>query len=77
MTDPRVRERLVEQAAGAWRPVRADGGVGTLPAWHDLDPAGRLEAYEAARQARRIEAALDPAGLSATGRAVLSRLGVR
>jgi len=77
MTDRRTRERLVEQAAGAWRPVRADGGVGSLPAWHDLDEAGRREAYEAARRSRRLEAAIDPDGLSTTARAVLGRIAAR
>lgn len=77
MTDPRTRERLVEQAAGAWRPTRRDGGVGSLPAWHDLDEAGRREAYEAALLARRLEAALDPEGLSSTSRAVLARIAGR
>jgi hypothetical protein len=74
MTDPRTRARLVEQAAGAWRPTRGDGGVGSLPAWHDLDEAGRRAAFEAARRSRRLEAALDPDGLSSTGRAVLARI---
>jgi hypothetical protein len=74
MTDPRTRELLVEQAAGAWRPRRTDGGAGSLPAWHDLDQAGRLEAYEVARRTRLLEAALDPDGLSTTARAVLARL---
>lgn len=77
MTDPRLREVLVEQAAGAWRPVRRDGGVGALPAWHDLDEGGRREAFEAARRARALEAALDPDGLSSTARAVLARLDGR
>jgi hypothetical protein len=74
MTDPRLREILIEQAAGAWRPARADGGVGTLPAWHDLDEEGRVEAYQAARRSRALEAALDPDGLSSTCRAVLARI---
>ena len=74
MTDPRTRDELIEQAAGAWRPRRRDGGVGSLPAWHDLDEAGRLEAYDAACLARRLEAALDPEGLSTTARAVLARI---
>lgn len=77
MTDPRARERLVEEAAGAWRPVRADGGVGSLPAWHDLDEAARVEAYQVARRTRRLEAALHPEGLSATACAVLARLAAR
>ena len=67
-------ELLVEKAASAWRPRRPGGGVGSHPAWHDLDEAGRAEAYEAARVARRLEAALDPEGLSSTARAVLERI---
>jgi hypothetical protein len=74
MTGDREREQLIEQAAGAWRPRRADGGIGTHPAWADLDSAGRVEAFEAARLQRRLEAALDEEGLSTTARAVLARL---
>ena len=77
MTDPRTREILIEAAAGAWRPRRPDGRIGTHPAWNDLDPAGREEAFEAARRARRLEAALDPEGLSSTSRAILSRVRQR
>jgi hypothetical protein len=74
MTDPRAREILIEAAAGAWRPARPGGGVGAHPAWHDLDASGREEAFRAARAARKIEAALDPEGLSSTARAVLARI---
>ncbi|MBK9515854.1 MAG: hypothetical protein IPO09_00620 [Anaeromyxobacter sp.] len=74
MTDPTTRQLLVEAATGAWRPRRADGGIGSLPQWHDLDDDGRREAFEAARLARHLEAALDPDGLSTTARAVLARL---
>jgi len=74
MTDPRVREELVEAAAGAWRPRRPDGSLGPHPAWADLDEAGRREAFEAARLSRRLEAALDAEGLSSTARAVLARI---
>jgi hypothetical protein len=74
MTDPRTREILVEAAAGAWRPRRPGGGIGSHPAWHDLDAAGREEAFQAARSARRLEAALDPEGLSSTSRVVLARI---
>jgi hypothetical protein len=74
MTGDRERELLIEQAAGGWRPRRADGGIGTHPAWADLDSAGRVEAFEAARLQRRLEAALDEEGLSTTARAVLARL---
>jgi hypothetical protein len=74
MTGERERELLVEQAVGAWRPRRGDGGIGPHPAWADLDAAGRAEAFEAAALQRRLEAALDPDGLTTTGRAVLARI---
>ncbi len=74
MTERWTREALVEAAAGAHRPRRPGGGVGTSPAWHDLDAAGREEAFRAAALARRLEAALDPEGLSSTARAVLARI---
>lgn len=77
MTDPREREVLVEQAAGAWRPRRPDGGVAAHPAWHDLDPSGRAQAHAVATALRPLEAALDPEGLSSTVRAVLARIGAR
>lgn len=73
MTD-RDRELLVERAASAWRPRRPGGGIGSHPAWHDLDADGRREAFDAALQSRRLEAALDPAGLSSAARAVLARI---
>ena len=67
------RERLIEEAAGAWRARGADG-VRPHPAWADLDPAGRREAFDLARVQRRLEAALDAEGLSTTARAVLARI---
>ena len=69
----RPEEILIEEAATAYRPTR-DGGVGSHPAWHDLDDAGRREAFEVAAVNRKIEAALDPDGLSTTARAVLARI---
>lgn len=77
MTDPRERELLIEAAAGAWRSRPPGGGVGSHPAWHDLDAAGREESFRVTVHARRIEAALDPEGLSSTARAVLARLRPR
>src|SRR5262249_34077865 len=68
------RGALGGEAAGAWRP-RGDEAVRSHPAWADLDPAGRLEVYEVSRLLRRLEAALDPEGLSTTARAVLRRIG--
>jgi hypothetical protein len=69
------RARLVEEAASAWRPLDRDGLVRAHPAWHDLDEAGRREAFEETWRARQLEAALDPDGLSPTARAVLGRIG--
>jgi len=71
MTD---RDALVEQVAAAWRPRTSDGEVRAHPAWHDLDDADREEAYRVALRMRRLEAALDPEGLSTTARAVLARI---
>ena len=71
MTD---REQLIEEAAAAWRARGSAGEIQPHPAWADLDPAGRLEAFDLARLQRRLEAALDGEGLSATGRAVLARI---
>lgn len=67
------REQLVEEAASAWRPRGVDA-IRPHPAWADLDAAGRRETYEVARVMRRLEAALDPEGLSSTGRAVMARI---
>lgn len=66
-------ERLIEAVAGAYR-TRDARGVRFHPFWHDLDDGGRQEAFERTREARAIEAALDPDGLSGTARAVLARI---
>lgn len=71
-----ARDALIEKATTAWRPRGAAAFViRPHPAWADLDAAGRLEVYELTSALRRLEAALDPDGLSTTGRAVLARLG--
>ena len=64
---------LVEEVAGATRPRPRDE-LRYHAAWHDLDAAGRQRAYELARALRKVEAALDPQGLSTTARAVLARI---
>lgn len=65
------RRYLVEQVTSAWRPRDRDGLVMGHPAWYDLSEPDRLSAYAATVALRRIEAALDPRGLSTTGRRVL------
>jgi hypothetical protein len=71
----RDRDMLVEEAASAWRPRTPDGETLAHPAWADLDPAARREAFEAAVVMRVLEAALDPDGYSTAVRAVAARLG--
>ncbi|HEX4994743.1 MAG TPA: hypothetical protein VFX87_07235 [Methylomirabilota bacterium] len=68
------RAILIEAATTAWRPRSPSGELRPHPAWSDLDPAGRLEAYEATRAVRRLEAARHPEGMTGTTRAVLARL---
>jgi hypothetical protein len=69
------RERLIEEAATAWRARDPrDGRMRPHHAWADLDEAGRQEAWAAAEKLRRLEAAADPDGLSAAARAVLRRI---
>jgi hypothetical protein len=68
------REMLLAAASTAWRPRDPLGRVRGHPAWHDLDEAGRREAFEETTRLRALEAALDPAGLSSTARAVLGRI---
>jgi len=69
------REALIEQVTTAWRETDPDGGVRSHPAWHDLDDAGREQAYEVTRRLRAMEAGLDAHGLSTTAKAVLERIG--
>jgi hypothetical protein len=70
-------DTLIEAAAGAWRPRAPDGTLRFHPAWWDLDEAGRRAAHDRAHQSRPLEAALDPAGLSTTAKAVMSRIRAR
>lgn len=65
------RARLIEEACSAWRPVASDGTVASHPAWHDLPAEDRATAYRETCKSRLMEAALDPDGLSTTGRVVL------
>ena len=65
------RELLIEQVCSAWRPTDAHGTVSSHPAWHDLPPEDRAVAYRETCKSRLMEAAMDPGGLSGTGRTVL------
>ncbi|HEY6724315.1 MAG TPA: hypothetical protein VI197_09790 [Polyangiaceae bacterium] len=71
---PGEREVLIERVIAAHRERDALDGLKPEPAFHDLDEAARREAYVLAVKTRLLEAALDEAGLSSTGRAVLARL---
>jgi hypothetical protein len=68
------RELLIEQLAGAHRQRDPFQRLKPHPAFFDLDEDGRDEAFGVAAELRRLEAALDPKGLSTTGRAVLARI---
>jgi len=68
------REALIAAATTAFREPSRDGGLRSHPAFHDLDVAGRVEAFALTLAQRAAEAALDPLGLSTTARAVLARL---
>lgn len=65
---------LVEQVASAYRPPSTDDELRYHKAWHDLDAAARVRAFDLASALRPVEAALDPEGLSTTARAVLARI---
>ena len=69
------RRALFEQVLSAFRERDPFGEVKPAPAWHDLDPADRIDAALEARRQRILEAAMDREGLSTTARAVLARLG--
>jgi hypothetical protein len=71
--EERDDELLIEQVASAHRPPSRDE-LRYHPAWHDLDAAGRLKAYELGRALRKLEAVYDSAGLSQTAHAVLARI---
>jgi hypothetical protein len=72
---PQERSALIEAVTTAFRPRDArTGSLRAHDAWHDLDEAGRAEAYVETLRARDLEAALDPEGLTTTARAVLARL---
>lgn len=68
------RSAAIEALCSAYRGQDPRGEIHFHPAWHDLDAAGRLAGAIAAEEQRRLEALLDPHGLSTTAHAVLQRL---
>jgi hypothetical protein len=70
---PEQESQLIEEVASAYRPASTDE-LRYHPAWHDLDAAGRIRAHDVAVVNRRLEAAVDPDGMSTTARAVLARI---
>ncbi len=68
------KELLIEQAASAFRERDVEGRILASPAWWDLASGDRDTLYASQMESRLIERALDPAGLSATVRAVLARV---
>ena len=68
------RAILIERVVTAHRARDPFDRIKSEPAFFDLDEAGRREAFEATLQVRRLEAALDPQGLSSSAHAVLARI---
>jgi hypothetical protein len=74
MTTEAETAALIEEVASAYRERDAHGVIQSSPAFHDLDAGQRLHAFDVAVRARALEAALDPANLSTTARAILARI---
>lgn len=72
---PEERESLVAAVTSAHRERDVRGEIKAHRAWHDLDDAGREEAFDETLRVRKVEAASDARGLSTTARAVLARIG--
>ncbi|MEZ4370205.1 MAG: hypothetical protein R3B07_05240 [Polyangiaceae bacterium] len=70
-------ESLIEEVVSAHRERGPHGEVRFAPAFHDLERDARRSAFDRSVEQRRIEALLDPQGLSTTGHAVLARIQKR
>jgi len=73
MNTPRDKALLIEKVANAWRPKDRQR-VAYHPNWYDLADDERIEAFSATELQRKLEAAMDPEGLSTTAHAVLARI---
>ena len=71
---PEERETLIAAVTTAHRQRGVRGEIQSHRAFHDLDEAGRAEAFDETLRARTIEAASDARGLSTTARAILARI---
>lgn len=69
-----TQEVLIESTITAYRERDRDGLPMASPAWADLSPEARLEAYRRQLAAREAERALDERGWSSTVRAVMRRV---
>ncbi|MBM4779097.1 MAG: hypothetical protein GQE15_15430 [Archangiaceae bacterium] len=65
---------LLEQVVSAHRERTVDGVIKSHPAWHDLDAAGRVAAFDETMKQRTLERSADRDGRSSTVKAVLARL---
>lgn len=65
---------LLEQVVSAHRERTVDGVIKSHPAWHDLDAAGRVAAFDETMKQRALERSADRDGRSSTVKAVLARL---
>lgn len=70
----RVQDLLVEAVLSPHRDRDREGRPIPPPAWWDLPPRAMGALHAAALEARQLERALDPDGLSGTARAVLARI---
>jgi hypothetical protein len=70
----RERETLLEAAVTAFRERDFQGRIVPPPAWWDLSAEDRKELFERQLSSRLLEKLAHPTGLSATARAVMSRI---
>lgn len=71
---PEDRDALIAAVTSAHRERGPRGDIRAHRAFHDLDEAGRVEAFDETLRLRALEAAVDAEGLSATARAILARI---
>lgn len=64
----------IEEVVSAHRDRDPRGTIVPAPAFHDLEPNDREQAYRETLLQRTLECALDPEGLSTTARAILGRI---